>query len=119
MKTPEELLQIWIQSCTDKIGTGMPFNPEKFIEYVQKDALSDSMTNTTDQQELEMARRIAMNERIRADQLHEELIKWIEKCNEIYRQLHTITKKEYKNALIAELKTLKQILQKNNQTQTN
>lgn len=113
MKTPEE----WDNELLN--------NPWKwksslqFIENIQKDALSNSMTNTTDQQELEMARRIAMNERIRADQLHEELMKWREECNETCRQQRKATKDEYKNALIAELETLKQILQKNNQTKTN
>ena len=59
MKTPEELLQVWISSCTGKAGTGMPFNPEGFIEYVQKDALSDPMAQTLDQHELELVRDVA------------------------------------------------------------
>jgi hypothetical protein len=35
----------------------MPFNPEQFIEYVQRDALNSPFANPTDQEELEMTKQ--------------------------------------------------------------
>lgn len=71
----------------------------EFIEAIQHDALSDPLANASDQQELEMARSSAMNERIRADQLHEQLLKMREKWLEARKHLRAANKGAERNAV--------------------
>ena len=57
MKTPEE----WTNDLT-QFGDGLLFpqaGAERFIERIQKDALSDPMAQTLDQHELELVRDVA------------------------------------------------------------
>jgi hypothetical protein len=117
MKTPQEWQIFFFEHQMHHASYPVP--PIEFIELVQKDALSDPMASATDQQELEMARSIAINERIRADQLYEEMMKMKDKWHKTRHHLRAANKGAYRNALIAELATLKQTLLKNNQTKTN
>ena len=64
----------------------------QFIEDIQQDALSDPLASATDQQELEMARSAAMNERIRADQLYEQMVKMRDKWHEARKHLRAANK---------------------------
>lgn len=63
-----------------------------FIEAIQRDALSDPLVNATNQQELEMARSAAMNERIRADQLYDQMVKMRGKWHEARKHLRAANK---------------------------
>lgn len=97
MKTPEE----WDQELLS--------NPFKWkssfhlIEDIQRDALSDRMANTTDQQELEMARSIADNERIRGDRLYDEMIQMRAKWHEARKHLRAANKGAERNAIALSL----------------
>ena len=75
----------------------------QLIEAIQRDALSDSMVQTTDQQELEMAKSVAVNERIRADQLNFELLKMRYKWHETRRYLRQANKGAERNNMVMRL----------------
>ena len=101
MKTPKE----WQVFFAEKMmhHASYPVPPLEYIEMVQRDALSDPLANSTDQQELEMARSAAMNERIRADQLHDQLLKMREKWLEARKHLRAANKGAERNAVALNL----------------
>ena len=91
--------------------------PEEYMRYnlieeVQKDALSDPLANISDQRELEIAQSIAYNERIRADQLHEQMMKWREKYHEARRYLRAANKGAERTNMVMRLQseTIRKIL---------
>ena len=80
MKTPEE----WTNDLT-QFGDGLLFpqaGAERFIERIQKDALSDPMAQTLDQHELELVKDIAENLQynleVRTAELDAMRAKWLE-----------------------------------------
>jgi hypothetical protein len=105
MKTPEEWQTYFAENLMHHASYPVP--PIDFIEMVQRDALSDTMANTTDQQELEIAKSIAYNSQIRADQLHEQMMKWREKYHEARRYLRASNKGATRNAQALELMTFR------------
>ena len=94
MKSPEE----WAEETNSFSLMGWKCYVQ-FIEDIQRDALSDPLANATDQQELEMAQSAAMNERIRADQLHDQLLKMREKWLEARKHLRAANKGAERNAV--------------------
>lgn len=102
MKTPEFWINLWSQSgAFDLIDTTA--EAAELIEAIQKDALSSLLPQTTDQEELEMAKAIAENERIRADQLEEKLQWMKERWHESRRYLRAANKGAERNALALQL----------------
>ena len=103
MKTPDEWFEIW-----DKRPPMTTFAESRArIEEVQKDALNTPMANISDQRELEMAQFHADIERIRADQLHEEMIKWRDKYHEARRYLRQANKGAERCSVALELAQLR------------
>lgn len=94
MKSPEE----WAEETNSFSLMGWA-DYVQFIKDIQCDALSDPLANATDQQELEMTRSAAMNERIRADQLHDQLLKMREKWLEARKHLRAANKGAERNAV--------------------
>jgi len=92
MKTPEE----WKREIL-AMPAGLPSILE-IIESIQHDALSDPLTSTTDQQELDMANECAANEHIRADQLFDEMVRMRAKWHECRRYLRAANKGAERNA---------------------
>lgn len=109
MKTTQE----WLAYYWQEQGSGMVMT--EFIERIQKDALSDPLANLSDQQELELAKSFADNERIRADQLHEQLLKMREKWLEARRYLRAANKGAQRNAEVAQLATVRYVNNANNE----
>jgi len=104
MRTPKQWVYLWSQSgafdLVDSILEG-----EKIVEAIQKEALSSPMANISDQRELELAQSIADNERIRADQLYEQMIKWRNKYHEARRYLRQANKGAERNNLVIQLQS--------------
>lgn len=75
----------------------------QLIKDIQCDALSDASAEEADNQELEMARSAAMNERIRADQLHNQLLKMREKWLEARKHLRAANKGAERNSMALNL----------------
>ena len=75
----------------------------EFIEAIQKDALSDPMAKITDQQELDMANERAANERIRGDQLYDEMMRMRNKWHETRRYLRAANKGAERNSIALDL----------------
>lgn len=70
----------------------------RHVEAIQTDAIEAANPPLTNQQELELAHSIADNERIRADQLHDQLVKMREKWLEARRYLRAANKGAERNA---------------------
>lgn len=109
MKTPDQWETEWFYSEVNTRTSHI-----EFIEAIQKDALSDPMAQTTDQQELEMAKNIAMNERIRADQLYDEMMRMRAKWHEARRYLRSANKGAERNNMVMQLQaaTIQKFLSK-------
>jgi hypothetical protein len=101
MKTSQEWQDFFAKNMMHH--TSYPVPPAEFIEMIQRDALSDPLANATDQQELEMARSAAMNERIRGDQLHDQLLKMREKWLEARKHLRAANKGAERNSVALNL----------------
>jgi hypothetical protein len=103
MKTPEE----WNEEYRDEVRRARVVDMKhlftKFISTIQRETLADYMFQTTDQQELDMAKQIAYNERIRADQLHEQLLKMRDKWHETRRYLRQANKGAERNNMVMRL----------------
>jgi hypothetical protein len=101
MKTPYE----WEQEALNTPGflTSDYRISWEFIEAIQRDALSDPMVQTTDQQELEMAEQIAFNHRILVDELRDELSKMRAKWHETRRYLRQANKGAERNNMVMRL----------------
>lgn len=110
MKNPYEWQSYFAENLMHQ--TSYPVPTAEFIEMVQRDALSDPLANISDQRELEMAQMIADNERIRADQLHEQMMKWREKYHEARRYLRAANKGAERNNMVMRLQseTIKKLL---------
>ena len=107
MKTPEQWETEWFYS-------EQPTRTSHFelIKAIQQDALSDPLACTTDQQELDMANERAANERIRADQLHDEMLRMRAKWHEARRYLRAANRGAERNNFIMRLQaqTIKQLI---------
>ena len=104
MKTPQE----WALETNSFSLMGWE-DYVQFIEDIQRDALSDPLASATDQQELAMAKSAALNERIRADQLHDQLLEMRERWLEARRYLRAANKGAERNAIALSLATERNI----------
>jgi hypothetical protein len=88
----------------------------ELIEAIQLDALGTAILKNSDK-ELANARAIASNERIRANQLHEEMMKWREKYHEARRYLRQANKGAERNNMVMRLQaqTINKMLLKTKQ----
>jgi t-SNARE complex subunit (syntaxin) len=84
----------WIENLKDHPDCRFVSTPVTvdLIEAIQRDALSDPLANESDQRELEMARSIAMNERIRADQLYDQMVKMRDRWHQTRNYLRAANK---------------------------
>jgi hypothetical protein len=101
MKTPAQWLLETHKIESTFIDESFKMKWLELFEAIQKDALSDPFANTTDQQEFEIVKSIAMSERARAYQLYDEMIKMRNKWHEARKQLRISNKKIESNALVA------------------
>ena len=119
MKTPEEFLE----DLKTHPDCRFP-DPEilswgflrNFIEVIQLDAIGATILKNSDK-ELATARAIASNERIRADQLHEEMIKMRAKWHEARKHLRAANKGAERNNMVMRLQaqTINEMLLKTKQ----
>lgn len=101
MKTPEAWMEEYI---SHQIHHGdILADLEQFVVAIQRDALNDPFANTTDQQELEMSQSIARNERIRADQLYDQMMKMRARWHEARRYLRAANKGAERNSQVIRL----------------
>lgn len=84
-----------------QVKTALPDYPvfRELVEAIQRDAVEAVGTPLTNQQEIELAQSIAANERIRADQLHEQLLKMREKWLDARKHLRAANKGAERNAV--------------------
>ena len=101
MKTPEEWIDL--SGIFQRIPVSELTYAKMLVEEIQKDALNDPYDQTTPQRELGIAQSIADNERIRADQLHAEMMKWREKYHEARRYLRQANKGAERNNMVMRL----------------
>ena len=89
-----------------QVKTALPDYPvfRELVEAIQRDAVEAVGTPLTNQQEIELAQSIAANERIRADQLHEQLLKMREKWLDARKHLRAANKGAERNAVALGLK---------------
>ena len=87
----------------------MPFNPEQFIEYVQRDALNSPFANTTDQEELEMAHDVNENLGYQIELLTDEVAYYKAKWHEARRYLRAANRGAERNHMVAQLATERSI----------
>jgi hypothetical protein len=102
MKSPENWYHEMMKHG-EKVITWGDF--QELVAEIQRDALSDPIAKTTDQFNFEMNQSIARNERIRADQLHDELMKTRAKWHEARKHLRAANKGAERNAQALALAT--------------